>query len=571
MQLPYAEGLNLLIVALPDSGSETADKLWIRQVSSVGGNFMGYQPDELLSKPLTLICPERIADVWNAAWRSWRLGGGATHTIWCRDCEGKLKPWEATFSLLTGAEAAVLLQDYESRKQEPPLWPSKVADEDEPVAEPNAIVTIGGDRRVIEWNAQAEALFAWSRLDALGQPFPDFLITAEILQNHSEICEQPVEDQQQSPNAVVTIGENKKVIEWNDQSEALFGWSRPDALGQPFPDFLMPQATQQIPGSELKADLDEDDQKPLPQADAIAADQHADAEIIEDLANVPVGLADEERLSGFIPSVAAHDNDTGIKQDPVAVPATPATPVMPSIADQNQASIVTQIQQSMLPTEAISNRDFEVCAYSAARSLPGGTFLDYFSRRAGVLYMAIMDTAEHSQEAALRMLEIRSVLRAHGNSAAHALSVLDEFLSDSLTAKGFSISITYLEYNAHKQQISYANAGHLPGLLCRRTKATCQQLSADGSVIGASQKVVYEENNQHINSGDSIVLYSETLLALKNPQGETFGLERLSAVVNQFCKNSAQQILEQIIAELKHFSGQNELSGDIAALVFKRK
>lgn len=566
MQLPEAEGLNLLIVAIPDSGPEWADKLWIRQVSGVGGNLMGYQERELLSKPLTVICPESVSEIWNAAWRSWRLGGGATHTIRCRNRQGQIKPWEATFSAMAGAEVAVLLQDFEPHEAKAPRRSPEDIVEAEPVMPPNAVMTIGDDKRVIEWNAQAEALFGCSRLDALGQAFPDFLITPAMLQSRNQPSAAP-QEYDQTPDAVVTIGEDRRVTEWNTRAEAMFGWSRHDAVGQRFPDFLMPQPPQQSPAHQLNAAQHKDKQSVIERlADPSSVSAQA-AKIVQD---VPAFLAKDVTSAGVEVDIAKRENDPKPQMAQAPAPVT-STPSKAAIADPSNAGIVAQIQQSMLPAAAIENREFEVCFYSAAGSQPGGSFLDYFSRRPGLLEMTMLDASAHSQDAALRMLEIRSVLRAHANSPAQALSVLDEFLSDTLQAQGFSIAMSFLEYNSHKQQLNYANAGHLPGLLCRRTKAMCQPLNAEGSVLGAPQKVVYEENSLHVNSGDSVVLYSNALLALKNPQGEAFGLERLSDLLNRFCKSSVSQILDDIVAELKRFAGKDELQGDVAALVFKRR
>lgn len=494
MRLHDAEGLNLLVLSLPKTGPESVDKLWIRQVSSAAQDLMGYQPQEILSKPLTVICPEQVGEIWNAAWRSWRLGGGARHTIWCRHQHGEIKPWEAMFLALAGHEVAVLLQDFETRGIMAPRLPTHIDLKSAENAPLNAVVTIDSNKLVIDWNAQAETLFGWSRLAALGKTFPDFLITPEML------ATQPQNTVSSEPDGT-------------DASETAI---KDTPIQSPQP----------------KATADEN--LPLTSSPAVNTDTH---------------------------DVAAAGH--GVIQHSISSSAT--TP-------HNQTQVVANIQQSMLPNRAIDNRNFEVCAYSSTRSQAGGCFMDYFCRRSGSLIMTMMHASAHNQEAALRMLEIRSVLRAYANnSPAQALSVLDDYLSESLAGIGLNIAINYLEYNPHKQQLSHANAAHLPALLCRRTKASCQELNAEGSALGIFPKVVYEENIVHINSGDSIVLHSPALLALRNSKGETFGPERLPALLTRQAKNSAQQILDDLVAEINLFDAGKQQNGDVAVMVFKRK
>ncbi|MGR8931375.1 MAG: SpoIIE family protein phosphatase [Gammaproteobacteria bacterium] len=484
MQLLNRDDLDILIVTVPDTAPETADRTWIRQASSRGDSLMGYQVNDLLSKPLTAICPEPVSEIWNAAWRSWRLGGGATHTIRCMTRQGTIQPWEATFYKMCGTEVAVLLTDFEANDRRPaPMHPDNTAEAGEVPKPENAIVTLDDEKRIIEWNQQAEALFGWSRLNALGQTFPDFLLPA-----------------------------------------AAFAVQNQDPIGYPLLDA----------------------QRALQQADEI-----------------PACLCKEPVSDSIVNQAIEPVIDIAPNQQGDTVSMAPDLQV-------DSLRSVAEIQKSMLPREVIENRDFQVCAYLAPEAMAAGVFIDYFSRRAGFLEMFILDTSKRSHDATLRMLEIRSILRAHANSPAQALTVLDEFLSDTLSQSAYHISMTYLEYNAHKQQLRYANAGHYPGLLCRRTKGLGQDLIAQGSPFGTSPKLVYEENMLHINSGDSVLLFSNALLQQNNFAGEPFGSERLSNLLSQFGKQHASQILNELVAELKRHAANADLDNDVAALVFKR-
>jgi sigma-B regulation protein RsbU (phosphoserine phosphatase) len=75
-----------------------------------------------------------------------------------------------------------------------------------------------------------------------------------------------------------------------------------------------------------------------------------------------------------------------------------------------------------------------------------------------------------------------------------------------------------------------------------------------------------------LREGDGVVLYSDGVIEARNQKLKTYGLERLCEVIKQSWQhNSAVQIQQAVITDLRQHINSEAIYDDITLLVIKRK
>ncbi|MDP2903739.1 MAG: SpoIIE family protein phosphatase [Methylovulum sp.] len=239
---------------------------------------------------------------------------------------------------------------------------------------------------------------------------------------------------------------------------------------------------------------------------------------------------------------------------------------------QSEINIAQKIQISLLPSAPIKNAHFEVTGVCLPAEQIGGDYFDYFFRDENHLDMVIADVSGHSIGPALFMVEARSAIRAQAHrpeTASETLNILNNFLYEDLNKTDYFITLFYLQYDIATRQLSIANAGHPPPLLLRSSQARCQRLDADGLILGIRKNIKFEQKTLILAAGDLLLIYTDGLIEAENPEGEFFGVGRVSDAFIQNARYAPQQIIMAILDELKQFCRKTAFNDDITLMVFK--
>jgi serine phosphatase RsbU (regulator of sigma subunit) len=115
----------------------------------------------------------------------------------------------------------------------------------------------------------------------------------------------------------------------------------------------------------------------------------------------------------------------------------------------------------------------------------------------------------------------------------------------------------------------YANAGHdLP--CCRRHDGRAEELRARGMPLGLMPRVSYEEKEAVLETGDSILFYSDGLVEARDPKGEMFGFPRLRRLVAEHAAEDGS-LVGFLMDELRSFVGEGwEQEDDITLVTLRR-
>jgi len=247
--------------------------------------------------------------------------------------------------------------------------------------------------------------------------------------------------------------------------------------------------------------------------------------------------------------------------------------------ERHEMELAKQIQLSLLPSSPLQLTGILVAGYCLPATHVGGDYFDYFWEQ-DTIDLVIADVSGHSMGAALIMAETRSTLRAEVLHRQHAqqdqvggtgeiLRALNTLLYEDLNRADLFITMFYMKYHHVSRRLCYANAGHNPPLLLRSGETVCRELDAEGLIFGVVKEVAFEEKGTVLNKGDLVLLYTDGVTEAQNPEGEFFGIDRLSALFAAQGSSSPQEIIDTVIEALRAFCHRNSFADDVSMVVFK--
>jgi sigma-B regulation protein RsbU (phosphoserine phosphatase) len=242
---------------------------------------------------------------------------------------------------------------------------------------------------------------------------------------------------------------------------------------------------------------------------------------------------------------------------------------------RRELEIARQIQLSLLPQAPLRLPRAEIAGLCVPASHVGGDYFDFF-QNSDVVDLVIADVSGHSVGAALIMTEVRSALRAESRKKtaapvgpAQVLRDLNELLYDDLNAAELFMTMFHLKFQPETRTLRYANAGHNWVLLLRSADSVCVPLDASGLVIGVLPVVDFEEKSVELSIGDKLLLYTDGITEAENQQGDFFGLDRLSASLIAHQDFRPEDLVKQLLADVRDFCGAAPLRDDIAMVVMQ--
>jgi PAS domain S-box-containing protein len=366
-----------------------------------------------------------------------------------------------------------------------------------------------------------------------------------------------------SLSAIVIMDSYGIIIDWNHQSEKMFGWLRMEAIGQRLENLIIPPRFRSAHRQGLKDFLYAGKGPFLNRQIEHVALRRDGSEFPVEFSVSPLKLDNAYIFSGFIHDITARKAaERQIRQAQVNL----------AIA-QSEIKIAHQIQASLLPSAPIKSEHFEITGFCLPAHQVGGDYFDYFFRDKDHLDMVIADVSGHSVGPALFMVEARSAIRTQASGTgtpSETLKVLNNFLFKDLDKADFFITLFYLQYDIINHQLSFANAGHPPPLLLSPFQSECKQLDADGLILGIRENVIFEEKTTSLSQGDLILFYTDGLTEAENPQDEFFSIKRVSEIFIHYAQQGPQAIIDALLEQLKQFCQSESFKDDVTLMIFKR-
>jgi sigma-B regulation protein RsbU (phosphoserine phosphatase) len=240
-------------------------------------------------------------------------------------------------------------------------------------------------------------------------------------------------------------------------------------------------------------------------------------------------------------------------------------------------TIARNIQQYILPqVDSPFPEDsdkLDIYASMEAAKDIGGDFYDFFRIDDDHIAFVVGDVCGKGISAALFMAVSRTIIRSKGIQCGTAGACLTEsnHLLAAYSIDCMFVTVFYAIYNTKTGLITYCNAGHNPPYLLRRNGTVEELPRSKDIIVGICDDIEYSEDTLQLESGDTLVMFTDGVTEAMNPEMKEFGTERLRAILGEQAGKNCRQVIETVRTAIKDFAGDAEQSDDITMLVIKRK
>jgi GAF domain-containing protein len=248
---------------------------------------------------------------------------------------------------------------------------------------------------------------------------------------------------------------------------------------------------------------------------------------------------------------------------------------------EREMQLAREIQQAFLPQNIPKLTGWDLQAYWRPARQVSGDFYDFFPLPKDRLGLLIADVADKGMPAALFMTLVRTLVRASVQELESPAQVIrrvnDLLVPDSLG--GMFVTLAYGVLDLKTGSLKFANAGHNPPLVVHRP-CRIERLERTGMALGVEAGALIEESQYQIERGELLVLYTDGVTESFSPQGEMFGEERLSQLIEDLVRCgqppdaspriSAGEIIKEIDQKVIEFTGETLPHDDLTLVVLKR-
>ncbi|MCS7073437.1 MAG: SpoIIE family protein phosphatase, partial [Bacteroidia bacterium] len=239
-----------------------------------------------------------------------------------------------------------------------------------------------------------------------------------------------------------------------------------------------------------------------------------------------------------------------------------------------QIKIAKEIQEQLLPPPISDNPHFEFGVMIEEAEEVGGDYFDYWNQP-GLYRILVADVSGKGTSAAFYLAEFKGIVQA-------LLSLdlpMDVFLDQANIAasrclsKETFITASFLWVNVLKHEVSYIRAGHCPMLYYHAQTHEVEIVNPKGIGLGilrGQQSITQFTTiwNNHYQTGDILLLFSDGIIEARNPYDEEFGIERLQQSLLNKVTFSAKDLVCQLLQTVQQFA-HNRLNDDFTLLAIK--
>jgi len=235
---------------------------------------------------------------------------------------------------------------------------------------------------------------------------------------------------------------------------------------------------------------------------------------------------------------------------------------------EHELRVAAELQQALLPPARHLGNGFELAAASVPCRAIGGDFFDYFNLSSGGFGLALGDVAGKGPPAALLAAVLQGILAAHAHAGGAPAETLQR-VNESLVRRAVESRFATMVYAAlsHDGRLTYCNAGHNAPLLIGRRGLL--RLEKGGPIVGAFSEAKFEQETLQLDSGDTLVMFSDGISEALNPVENGFGDERLLTCVRANQDLAPPILLEYLLETVSQFAAGAAQSDDRTLLVLR--
>ncbi len=237
-----------------------------------------------------------------------------------------------------------------------------------------------------------------------------------------------------------------------------------------------------------------------------------------------------------------------------------------------QLEIAADAQRSLLPEVLPEIPGIEIATRFEPAKQIGGDFYDVRVLPDGSVGLLVADVSDKGAPAALFMAVAQTLYRAeqrHGREPADVARAVHEGLLETSSYEMFVTTLIGV-LDPKAKSLRYVRCGHDEPLLVQPDGSTVD-LGGSGRFLGMldDPPPSFENREVVLRPGDVLLLFSDGVTDMQNPQGGLFGRERLIEVAREARSEAAREIADRIYSAVREHRAGAEAFDDFTLLVVR--
>jgi membrane protease YdiL (CAAX protease family) len=242
---------------------------------------------------------------------------------------------------------------------------------------------------------------------------------------------------------------------------------------------------------------------------------------------------------------------------------------------QKELEIARNVQMGLLPKTQPSVKGFDISGACLPAKEVGGDYFDFVTLGPQKLGVAIGDVSGKGVPAAIYMTLTKGILQSHADdtiSPRLVLNKVNKLLYRNIEKNSF-VSMFYAVLDIEQKTLTFARAGHNPGIMINQQDGSNKALSTDGIALGLEEGTVFnkmlKEQTITLSKGDTLVFYTDGFTEAMNRAQEEFGEEKFIHLISQNRNKPAQKLIELLVAAVEKYSEETSQHDDMTIVIIK--
>lgn len=232
------------------------------------------------------------------------------------------------------------------------------------------------------------------------------------------------------------------------------------------------------------------------------------------------------------------------------------------------------VQKKLVPTEFPHIPGFEFSTKFIPSAVSGGDYFDIFEHQDKFRFGVVAASSSgHAMSALFLSVLLRLTSQMEARKGAEPHKVLQSMAEELVPSieDAASADVFYGLIDRRSYELTYCRMGEVHVLLHSKDTGKIQLIEQCSSPFVKNFNQKLKSKSLLLNSKDRLVICTKGLTVAVSPQGEQFGLERLSKAVLEGPVEGVHELRNHILYELHKFCGGHEPQRDQTILVLEVK
>ncbi len=149
------------------------------------------------------------------------------------------------------------------------------------------------------------------------------------------------------------------------------------------------------------------------------------------------------------------------------------------------------------------------------------------------------------------------------------LANIQQELAAPLIHLDFFVSLFYGRFDLPKRTFSYVDCGSTKPLHYQTHKKKVRPIFGEGLPLGTIENQIFELKSVSYNLHDLFIFFSDGVTDTKNPEGELYGLEALTLLIEKNAHQTPACLTDLIKSSLKNFTKKNNFDDDLTLIIIR--